>query len=317
MTSETSETSETSGTPDTSRHDGDSWDLASSVGATATAVAARRALASKGPNPLIDDPFAEPLVNAVGVDAFIRMMNGEIELDDDDPAFTPQRLSEGMAVRTRFFDSFFIGAADAGVRQAVILASGLDTRAYRLQWPAGAVVYEIDQPRVIEFKTTTMAGLGATPTADRRPVAIDLRDDWPAALRDNGFDSSQPTAWIAEGLLGYLPPEAQDRLFDHITALSARDSRFATGYIADIRERVANRGREISERWRRLGLNLNWAELIYADQRNDVVEYLAAQGWQTRVRSTRELYAHNGFEFPEESSMAAFGDIRYVSAVRA
>ena len=124
----------------------------------------------RGPNPLIDDPFAEPLVNAVGVDAFIRMMNGEIELAEDDPAFTPQRLSEGMAVRTRFFDSFFLDAAEAGVRQAVILASGLDTRAYRLPWPAGTVVYEIDQPQVIEFKTRTLADLGATPTADRRAV---------------------------------------------------------------------------------------------------------------------------------------------------
>src|SRR5262249_45908335 len=105
---------------DTKRFDGDSWDLASSVGATATAVAARRAMASKGPNPLIDDPFAEPLVNAVGVDAFIRMMNGEIEVAEDDPAFTPRRLSEGMAVRTRFFDSFFLDPVgdDAGIRQA-------------------------------------------------------------------------------------------------------------------------------------------------------------------------------------------------------
>src|ERR1700749_1330664 len=125
---------------DTGRHDGDSWDLASSVGATATAVAARRAMASKGPNPLIDDPFAEPLGNAVGVDAFIRMMNGEIELAEDDPAFTPQRLAEGMAVRTRFFDSFFLQAAKAGVGQGVILASGLDARASRLQWPDGMVL---------------------------------------------------------------------------------------------------------------------------------------------------------------------------------
>ena len=132
---------------DTKRHDGDSWDLASSVGATATAVAARRAMASKGPNPLIDDPFAEPLVNAVGVDAFVKMMNGEIELVEDDPAFTPERLAEGMAVRTRFFDSFFLDAAAAGIRQAVILAAGLDTRAYRLAWPPDTVVYEIDQPQ--------------------------------------------------------------------------------------------------------------------------------------------------------------------------
>src|ERR1700733_4589086 len=297
---------------DTKRHEGDSWDLASSVGATATAVAARRAMASKGPNPLLDDPFAEPLVNAVGVDAFIRIMNGQIEPADDDPAFTPQRLAEGMAVRTRFFDTFFLDAVAAGLRQAVILAAGLDTRAYRLTWPADTVVYELDQPRVIEFKTRTLADLGAAPTADRRTVAIDLRDDWPSALRDNGFDAGQPTAWIAEGLLGYLPPDAQDRLFDNITALSSTGSRLGTGYSADIRERIAKRGRQMSERWRRLGLDLNWADLVYDGERNDVVQYLTQRGWQTTVRSTPELYADNGFEFPEGPTMVAFGDIRYV-----
>ena len=301
----------------TIRHDGDSWDLASSVGATATAVAARRALASKGPNPLIDDPFAEPLVNAVGVDAFIRMMNGEIELAEDDPAFSPQRLSEGMAVRTRFFDSFFLRAAEAGVRQAVILASGLDTRAYRLQWPAATIVYEIDQPQVIEFKTRTLADLGAEPTAGRRAVGIDLRDDWPAALRDSGFDQSRPTAWIAEGLLGYLPPDAQDRLFDHITSLSAAGSWVGTGYVPDIRDRVARDKRhgEISERWRRMGLNLNWSELVYEGERNDAATYLSDRGWQTTVRSTPELYAENGFEFPDSPTAVAFGDIKYLSAI--
>jgi methyltransferase (TIGR00027 family) len=299
---------------ETKRFDGDSWDLASSVGATATAVAARRALASKGPNPLIDDPFAEPLVNAVGVDAFIRMMNGEIEAAEDDPAFTPRRLGEGMAVRTRFFDSFFLGAVEAGIRQAVILASGLDTRAYRLPWPARTVLYEVDQPRVIEFKTRTLAGLGAEPTADRRAVGIDLREDWPAALRGNGFDAGAPTAWIAEGLLGYLPPDAQDRLFDSITALSASGSRLGTGYVPNIRDRIEKRGSEISERWRRMGLNLNWADLVYPGERNDVVVYLADRGWQSTVHNTPELYAANGFEFPDQS-MVAFGDIKYVSAV--
>src|ERR1700758_1364774 len=192
---------------DTKRHEGDGGDRAPGVGPPAPAVAARRAMASKGPDPLIDDPFAEPLVNAVGVDAFIRMMNGEIEVAEDDPAFTPQRLSEGMAVRTRFFDSFFLAAAEAGIRQAVILASGLDTRAYRLPWPAGTVLYEIDQPQVIEFKTRTLADLGVTPTADRRAVGIDLRDDWPAALRSSGFDSTDPPEGVAEGLLGDLPPD--------------------------------------------------------------------------------------------------------------
>jgi methyltransferase (TIGR00027 family) len=299
---------------DTGRYDGDSWDLASSVGATATAVAARRAMASKGPNPLIDDPFAEPLVNAVGVEAFIKMMNGDIELADDDPAFTSQRLAEGMAVRTRFFDNFFTDASKAGVRQAIILAAGLDTRAYRLPWPSGTVVYEIDQPQVIEFKTRTLADLGAAPTADRKAVAVDLREDWVGALSNIGFSTERPTAWIAEGLLGYLPPDAQDRLFDTITTLSFSGSRIGTGYVPDMRDRIAKRGNEISERWRRLGLNVNWADLVYDGERNDAAEYLAALGWQTTVHTTPELYAANGFEFPDAPSMVAFGDIRYVAA---
>src|ERR1700694_3440088 len=158
--------------------DNDSWDLASSVGATATGVAATRALASRGPDPLITDPFAEPLVRAVGVDFFNRLVNGEVDDEDEDP-FDQQRMAEAMAVRTRFFDDFFTEATTAGLRQAVILASGLDARAYRLPWPQGTVVFEVDQPQVIEFKTRTLAELGATPAADRRAVGIDLRDDWP------------------------------------------------------------------------------------------------------------------------------------------
>src|SRR5262249_53376255 len=190
------------------RTDNDTWDLASSVGATATMVAAQRALSNR--ECLIDDPFAEPLVRAVGLNFFVRALDGEIELSDVDPEFNMRRAAEGMTVRTRWFDKLFTDAAAAGVRQAVILASGLDARAYRLAWPAGTTVYELDQPEVIEFKTTTLAGLDAKPKADRRTIAIDLRNDWPKALLDNGFDPKQPTAWIAEGLLIYLPPEAQD-----------------------------------------------------------------------------------------------------------
>jgi methyltransferase (TIGR00027 family) len=299
---------------DSRRQDGDSWDLASSVGATATAVAARRAMASKGPDPLIDDPYAEPLVRAVGVDAFIKMVDGDVDLGDDEPGFTLHRLAEGMAVRTRFFDTFFADAAAAGVRQAVILAAGLDTRAYRLAWPSGMAVFEIDQPEVIEFKTRTLADLGAAPSADRKAVAVDLRNDWIGALQDKGFDSQKPTAWIAEGLLGYLPPDAQDRLFDNITTLSFSGSRIGTGYIPNIRDRITKRGKEIGEHWRRLGLNLNWSELVYDGERNDAVQYLADRGWQTTVQTTQELYTANGFQFPEAPSMVTFGDVQYVSA---
>lgn len=295
------------------RQEGDSWDLASSVGATATAVAASRATASQGPDALLDDPWAEPLVRAVGIDTFVKIVDGELTADDD-PLLNRQAMNEQIAVRTRFFDDFFTTATASGVRQAVILASGLDTRAYRLPWPAGTVVYEIDQPEVIAFKTRTLADLGAEATAWRRTVAIDLRDDWPSALRDAGFDAVVPTAWSAEGLLVYLPPEAQDRLFDNITALSAPGSRLATEHVPDPNAFSDERLQQISERWRRFGFDLNAVDLFYQGERSVVVDYLTTHGWRVTAHAARELYARNGFEFPEDEMTAAFGDMSYVAA---
>src|ERR1700748_3106618 len=235
------------------RTDRDRWDLATSVGATATMVAAQRALSTD--EKLIDDPYAAPLVRAVGIDVYVRLVNGQIPVGGDSE-FDPQRMARGMACRTRFYDQFFLEAANSGIGQAVILASGLDTRAYRLPWPAGTVVYEIDQPEVIAFKSKTLADLGAAPTAERRTISIDLREDWPTALREGGFDVSQPTAWSAEGLLPYLPPEAQDRLFDNITTLSAPGSRLATEHVPDPNAFSDERLARISERWQRFGFDL-------------------------------------------------------------
>jgi O-methyltransferase involved in polyketide biosynthesis len=164
------------------RTDNDTWDLATSVGATATMVAAARAVATKSENPLINDQFAEPLVRAVGVDFLSRWAAGELDaanVDTEDSSWKLQQMPDAMAARTRFFDAFFHEATEAGIRQAVILASGLDARAYRLDWPADMTVFEVDQPEVIAFKTQTLSELGASPTTDRRTVAIDLRQDWP------------------------------------------------------------------------------------------------------------------------------------------
>jgi methyltransferase (TIGR00027 family) len=306
------------------RYDGDTWDLASSVGVTATMVAAARAIATREDNALINDPFAEPLVRAVGLDLLTRLASGEVsptELNDvaDDAtgsAGAMSRMADNMAVRTKFFDEFFLDATKAGIKQAVILASGLDSRAYRLSWPAGTVVYEIDQPQVIDFKTQTLAELGATPTADRRVVAIDLRDDWPAALRNAGFDPEQPTAWSAEGLLGYLPPEAQDRLLDTITELSAPGSRFATESASNIEpgdeEKMRERMQRISERWRAHGFDLDMTGLVYFGDRNEAAPYLSDHGWQLTTSSVRDLFAANGLP-PFEDDDVRMGDLLYVS----
>jgi methyltransferase (TIGR00027 family) len=190
------------------------------------------------------------------------------------------------------------------VRQAVILASGLDSRAYRLPWPDGTVVYEIDQPQVIEAKTAAMADIGATPTADRRAVAVDLRDDWPEALRRAGFDTTQPTAWSAEGLLVYLPPEAQDRLFDDITALSAPGSQLSTEYHPDGGASLGERANAVSDAWVTHGFNVKLTDLFYAGDRKPVVDYLTGLGWQVHARTRPEVFAGYGREFPDTEALA-------------
>lgn len=305
------------------RTDNDTWDLATSVGATATMVAAARAIATKADNPLIKDRFAEPLVRAVGVDFFTRWAAGDLQaadVDDDESPWKLEHMPDAMAARTRFFDSFFHDAAQAGIRQAVILASGLDARAYRLEWPAGMTVFEIDQPQVIAFKTSTLAGLGAAPRAELRTVAIDLRQDWPKALEGAGFDKTQPAAWIAEGLFGYLPPEAQDRLLDNITALSAEGSRLACEAIPDTSEQDLEKAREVMQRatakWREHGFDLEFADLGYEGDRNDVDLYLDNLGWQSTGIKMSELLADNGLAaISQTNDSVSMADTIYYSSV--
>ncbi|BBZ00643.1 putative S-adenosyl-L-methionine-dependent methyltransferase [Mycolicibacterium chitae] len=294
------------------RSEGDTWDLASSVGATATSVAASRALASRGPNPPIHDPYAAALVRAVGTDYFVRVAEGAVDFDED-PLFDGDTMRAQIVVRTRYFDDFFAEATAAGIRQAVILASGLDTRAYRMDWPADTVVFEIDQPAVIEFKTRVLGDLGAEPAADRRAVAVDLREDWPAVLTAAGFDPDAPTAWIAEGLLIYLPPDAQDRLLDHITALSAPGSRLATEHM-DSRAFTGDWARKLTERGQRHGSSVDLTKLFYSGERNSARDYLAERGWQISIRTTAQAYTAQGYEAPKDELLAMIGDSGYLSA---
>ncbi|MGO8771664.1 MAG: SAM-dependent methyltransferase [Mycobacterium sp.] len=305
------------------RTDNDTWDLASSVGATATMVAAARAIATKAENPVIEDRFAEPLVRAVGVDFFTRWATGDLtaaDIDVEDSAWKLEHMPAAMAARTRFFDSFFEAATQVGVRQAVILASGLDARAYRLAWPADMTVFEVDQPQVIEFKTTTLVGLGAAPTANLRRVAIDLRNDWPKALVEAGFDTTRPTAWIAEGLFGYLPPEAQDRLLDNVTALSADGSRLACETIPDMpdvdRERAREMMRSATDKWREHGFELEFADLGYEGERNDVAAYLQNLGWRSVGTRMSQLLADNGLAaIPQHYDSVSMADTVYYTSV--
>jgi methyltransferase (TIGR00027 family) len=296
------------------RTDDDTWDLASSVGVTATLVAAARALASREDDPLIVDPFAEALVRAVGIETLTRALDGGAPLADQDAA---RLLIDVIAVRTKFFDDFFLEATqESGIRQAVILASGLDSRAYRLPWPINTTVFEIDQTPVIDFKSRVLSDLGASPAADRRTVGVDLREDWPAALRDHGFDDTSPTAWIAEGLLIYLPPDAQDRLFDNITALSAPGRRIATEYHPDGGTGIAERAASMSSQWRDQGLDLDLGDLFYGGERRPVIDYLEHLGWQVSARPRPDMFVAYGRPYPDDAANAALRKSLSVTAIR-
>ncbi len=287
--------------PPSLRTAGDSWAITELVGATALGVAASRAVETAGASPLIRDDFARTLVSSAGP-AWARLADPELAwLDGDEHGRRVHRLGvDYQAVRTHFFDEYFDNAVRAGVRQAVILAAGLDSRAYRLTWPSGTAVYEIDQPKVLEYKTGILESHGAAPTALRRPVPVDLRDDWPAALTAAGFDRTQPTAWLAEGLLPYLPSDAQDRLFEMVTALSAPGSRVAV-------EAFGMNSNGNTQRWlrmrERLGLDVNVQALTYHEpDRSEAAQWLADHGWQVQGVTNRDEMARLGRPVPEDLS---------------
>ncbi|UMB69291.1 class I SAM-dependent methyltransferase [Mycobacterium paraterrae] len=271
----------------------DTWDITESVGSTAVMVAAARAAETDKPDPLIRDPFARILVSEAGTGVWEKMLDSSLvdkvaEIDAEAAAIF-EHMRGYQAVRTHFFDAYFTAAAAAGIRQVVILASGLDSRAYRLNWPTGTTVYEIDQPKVLEYKSATLAAHDATPSADRHEVAVDLRQDWPAALIAEGFDPKAPTAWLAEGLLMYLPADAQDRLFTQITELSATGSRVAAETAAN---HADERRQEMRERLDRvaeqLGIerNVDIQDLMYRDDaRADVATWLNEHGWRATAQS--------------------------------
>lgn len=306
------------------RTDDDTWDIATSVGSTAVMVAAARAGETDREDALIKDPYAKILVAGAGTGVWEALLDSEfaakIENLDAEAAAIFAHMGNYQAVRTHFFDEYYRQAAQAGIRQIVILASGLDSRAYRLQWPAGTTVYEIDQPKVLEYKSATLREHDVQPAAERREVPVDLRFDWPAALRDAGFDGSQPTAWLAEGLLMYLPAEAQDRLFELVTELSAPGSRIAaeTAGVAatDRREAMKERFKKFADQLN-LGSALDIQELVYDDpNRADVVEWLNAHGWQAEgVHALDEMARLDRLvDLPDDHDRAAFST--FVTAQR-
>jgi methyltransferase (TIGR00027 family) len=295
------------------RTEDDTWDITESVGATALGVAAGRAAETASDQPLISDPYAQMFLDEAG-DGFPNFYGRERDLPPELVELDP-RIGERMqamkgyiASRTLFFDAFFMNAAAAGVRQAVILAAGLDARAWRLDWPAGCVVYELDQPKVLDFKTATLASHGVSPATRYVGVPVDLRHDWPAALSSSGFDPALPTAWSAEGLLPYLTSDAQDVLFERLANSSAPGSRVAVEDFTHeffSAESVARREEQM-KRYREAAAKVGRGDLpevgnlVYEEKRTKVVDWLRARGWSADGVDASDLMASNGRPVPSD-----------------
>lgn len=254
------------------RSAGDTWDIVTSVGFTALAVCAARALDAALHPPLANDAFAAAFVVAAGEPNLIAAV------DNVDMSSAAAFNAQWVGVRTRFFDDFFADASRSGTPQAVILAAGLDSRAYRLEWPAGHTIFEVDQPRVLEFKQRVLERQGAIPSTRRVTVATDLRDDWAGELIAAGFDPGRPTAWALEGLLPYLPGAAQDALFEKLHELSAVGSQLAAelgpapGEVQEFADNVPTISQDTGQP--------PVANLWYDDPRTDSKDFLAQRGWQ-------------------------------------
>jgi methyltransferase (TIGR00027 family) len=297
------------------RSDNDSWDITTSVGSTALFVAAARALEARRPDPLAVDPYAAVFCRAAG-----GMWSG---LLDGSIADHPLRSDEFgthfvtfQAARTRYFDAYFRAAADAGVRQIVLLAAGLDSRAYRLDWPAGTTVFELDQALVLEFKRETLQREGFTPTSERREVAVDLRDDWSSALCNSGFRPDEPSAWIAEGLLVYLPAAAQDQLFTGIDALSCPGS-----HVAVEEGRPMDSGAfkaKLAEAEEADDMRGQWWQLIYNEQCAPAAQWFSERGWDAQPTTLTDYLQSVGRAVPTDDAEVTnmINSITLVSAVK-
>ncbi|HEX5405179.1 MAG TPA: SAM-dependent methyltransferase [Pseudonocardiaceae bacterium] len=242
------------------------------VGRTALGMAHVRARESARPNRLFDDPYAAAFAAAApDVIPEARRPAGRGSVG---AAFAVHAI-----IRTRFYDDYLLAA---GSPQVVLLAAGLDSRAFRLPWPAGTHVFEVDLPDVLGFKAAVLAD--AEPACARTVVAADLREDWSTALTESGFDPARPTAWLVEGLLIYLSNEAADRLLTTVDTLSAPGSQVAfehsVGATADVlaRARATPGMAEYSSLWQG-GLAC------------DSMDWLRDHGWRPSIHPLGELAA--------------------------
>ncbi|WP_299538184.1 class I SAM-dependent methyltransferase [uncultured Streptomyces sp.] len=253
-------------------------------------VAAARAIETHRPDALARDVYAEHFVRAAPASAGWPVRAEEVPDGDANPLWG--RMARYFGLRTRVLDDFLLGAVRSGPRQVVILGAGLDARAFRLDWPAGCVVFEIDREGVLGFKQEVLGSLSAVPTAVRVPVPVDLRDDWAGALADAGFDAAQPSVWLAEGLLFYLPSAAESRLVGQVDRLSTAGSAMAFEIKLDQALLDAGEHPLYTSATTQMGIDL--LGLFDREPRPDSVGDLTGRGWTTAVHTAFEFTRHHG-----------------------
>lgn len=270
---------------------------------TALGVAMIRARESRRADRLFDDPYAQAFVDAApgAIAGRPRASEDAAEARPAGPA-GPAGPAAGLsaafyarvAIRTRFFDGYLAAAASAGCSQLVLLAAGLDTRAFRLAWPPGTRVFEVDLPGVLAFKDAVLTRRGAVPCCQRIAVPADLRADWPAALAGAGLDRARPTAWLAEGLLIYLTADDAGRLLTSVTGLSAPGSQLSFEHSPEGTAALLDRTRQTPSLHRYAGL---WKGGLGTD----APRWLASHGWRPSLHELAALATDYGRPVPGQA----------------
>ncbi|WP_031028555.1 class I SAM-dependent methyltransferase [Streptomyces sp. NRRL WC-3725] len=281
------------------------------VGLTAFLVAAARAIETSRPDALARDEYAEHFVRAApGCAGWPRRFD-EVPGGDADPLWG--RLARFFALRTRAFDDFVLDTVAGGCRQVVMLGAGLDTRAYRLAWPEGCTVFEVDQPEVLALKQSVLDGLSAVPRATRVAVTADLRHDWIGALTAAGFDPTRPTAWLSEGVMPYLSPAVEQELLAVVDAHSASGS--VLGFEAKVEIDPDTQQHYPIYAAARERLDMNLLDLFNAEPRTDPAADLETRGWSTDVHTVFDFAELHGIALPRVPD-DGLADNRWVFASR-
>jgi methyltransferase (TIGR00027 family) len=263
------------------------------VALTAFGVAAARASETARPDRLFDDPFAAGFLRAAASQHWSR---------DRGERRRPEALTAWISVRTRFLDELLLKASGEGARQVVILGAGLDARAFRLHWPERLRLFELDMPGVLEFKAEVIATEGWQPTCERIEVPVDLSEDWSRPLGEAGFDAKASVAWIAEGLLAYLSPEASDFLVARAAELSPSGSRLGIT-LASARRLQAWRAAHCEGA---TGTG-DYVALWRSAKADQTVEWLAAQGWRAKDYDVAERASAYGRPLDQRGAGATVG----------